>query len=200
MRIVLGLGNPGERYRGTRHNVGFRVVDELARRCGVRLRALPLDERVAWGAEAEISGRPVLLAQPRTYMNRSGRAALLVCRAHREDPADLIVVHDDADLALGRVRIRAGGSAGGHNGIRSLLETLGTDAFVRVKLGVRGTGRPSGEDLADYVLEDFEPDERPLADSLVVLGADAVEALIAEGLGPAMNRFNGTKAAPETEA
>ncbi len=132
-------------------------------------------------------------------MNRSGRAALLVCRARNAAPEDLIVVHDDADLALGRVRVRQGGSAGGHNGIRSLLDTLATDAFARVKLGVRGQGRPAGEDLAEYVLQDFEPDERAVADALVELGADAVEALVAQGLESAMNRFNGREAGAAEE-
>jgi len=195
VRIVLGLGNPGPRYDGTRHNVGFRTLDLLARRAGVRFAPSPLEDRVAWSAEAALAGQEVVLAKPRTFMNLSGRAALLLCRRYRCAPQDLLVVFDDADLALGRVRIRRGGSAGGHNGIRSLLDTLRSQEFVRVKLGVKGTDR-EGQDLADYVLTSFAPDERPVVEAMLEVGADAVEEILARGLESAMNAFNGKVASP----
>ena len=193
MRVVLGLGNPGDRYAGTRHNVGFRVVDLLAARCGVRFEPSPGPERVSWEARAEVDGVPVALVKPRTYMNRSGRAALAACRRFDAAAEDLLVVHDDADLPVGRLRLRSGGGAGGHNGIRSLLDVLHSDAFGRVRLGVRGEGRDDVP-LADYVLEGFAPAERPVIESACELAADAVVVVIREGLPAAMNRFNGAVA------
>ncbi len=190
MKIVLGLGNPGARYRWNRHNLGFRVVDLLAERREVALaREGDLGE-VAWTAETRIGVEPVVLAKPRTFMNRSGRAGIALLSRYDAAPHDLRVVHDDADLALGRVRIRSEGSAGGHNGLRSLIDSLRADDFPRVKLGVRGARRDE-VDLAEYVLEDFEPDEREVADALVRLGAEAVEAAVSSGLADAMNLFNG---------
>jgi PTH1 family peptidyl-tRNA hydrolase len=132
----------------------------------------------------------VVLAKPRTYMNRSGRAAVAICRHFDAALDSLLVIYDDADLALGRIRIRPEGGTGGHNGVRSLVEVLGSGAFARVRLGVRGEGRFDKE-LADYVLERFEPEEQPIVDDLVELGADAVEVSLEQGLQAAMNRFNG---------
>jgi PTH1 family peptidyl-tRNA hydrolase len=123
-------------------------------------------------------------------MNLSGRAAAALCRRFTAEPSDLLVVYDDADLALGRVRVRPEGGAGGHNGIRSLIEVLGTPAFPRVKLGVRGEGRDA-RDLADYVLDKFLPDERPIVARMVASGADAVETVVAEGVATAQRTFNG---------
>ncbi len=193
MKIVLGLGNPGARYRSTRHNLGFRVADLLAGRGGGVFTREDTITDLALVAEVEIALEPVVLAKPRTFMNRSGRAALALCRHFDVGPLDLLVVQDDADLPLGRARIRPGGSAGGHNGIRSLISSLGTEEFPRVKLGVRGAGRED-LDLAGYVLEEFLKDERASAEALTVLGADAVEAVIREGILAAMNRFNGRTA------
>lgn len=193
MKIVLGLGNPGARYRSTRHNMGFRVADVLARRFGADLARRDEVTDLARIAQVVIAGQTTLLAQPRTFMNRSGRAALALCGHFRSEAGDLLVVHDDADLELGRVRIRTGGSAGGHNGIRSLISVLGTEEFPRVKLGVRGAGR-DGEDLAEYVLEEFDADEHATAEALALLGADAVETVIAEGIEAAMRRFNPRRA------
>lgn len=154
----------------------------------------------SWTAEARIAERPVVLARPRTYMNRSGRAALALCRHYDVEPAELLVVYDDADLALGRLRIRPGGSAGGHNGLASLIQVLGTDEIPRVRLGVRGEGRDEVE-LADYVLEEFEDEERPIADELVRAGAEAVAAILDGGVTAAMNRYNSIviEAGGETE-
>jgi PTH1 family peptidyl-tRNA hydrolase len=192
--IVLGLGNPGATYHRTRHNLGFRVVDRIAQLSGV---SLGIDEgvgRLALTAEAMIEGGRYILGKPCTYMNRSGQAGAELCRAYQVPAERLIVVYDDADLALGRIRVRPNGRPGGHNGVRSLIECLGTADFPRVKLGVRGGDR-GGVDLADYVLDEFGPDEEPTADALVELGATAVTSLLVQGVTTTMDRFNGQTAA-----
>jgi PTH1 family peptidyl-tRNA hydrolase len=191
--VVLGLGNEGPEYRLTRHNVGFLVADLLAERCGAEFGTRGELGRLAWSAETELGGRRVVLAKPRTLMNGSGRAAAALSRKHGADPADFIVVYDDADLAFGRVRVRPEGGAGGHNGIRSLIELLGSSTFPRVKLGVRGEER-EGSDLADYVLARFRPDERQGLDRMISLGADAVEAVVRDGVLAAQQAFNGPAA------
>lgn len=190
MKIVLGLGNPGARYHATRHNLGFWVLDLLAERQGVSLSRRDAITDLALLAEVEVSGQPAVLAKPRTFMNRSGRAGQALQRFFGTALEDLLVVHDDADLELGRLRIRREGSAGGHNGIRSLIASLGGGEFPRIKLGVRGVGRGEGE-LADYVLDAFAEDERPTAQALAAAGADAVEAVLREGIASAMNLWNG---------
>ncbi|HEX4825488.1 MAG TPA: aminoacyl-tRNA hydrolase [Candidatus Polarisedimenticolaceae bacterium] len=193
MRLVLGLGNDGPEYRWTRHNAGFMVVDEIAARCGATLEARGDLGRLTYAAKTEWAGEPVVLAQPRTLMNRSGQAAAALVRKHALELTDLIVVYDDADLAFGRVRVRPEGGAGGHNGIRSLMDTFGTGAFARVKLGVLGEGRHS-RDLADYVLDRFLPDEKPVVLRMVTLAADAVESVLRQGVLAAQAAFNGATA------
>lgn len=190
MKIVLGLGNPGDRYRHTRHNAGFRVVDALAARWGAALAARgDLGER-AWWCRAEYGGRAVLLAKPRTFMNRSGSAAIALARKVLATPEEILVVFDDADLELGRVRVRAEGSPGGHNGLKSIQDVLGSRAYPRVKLGIKGAGRDD-MDLADYVLRPFDEDERPAVEPMIETGADAVECVLGEGLEIAMRTYNG---------
>jgi len=198
VKIVVGLGNPGDRYRLTRHNLGFRVVECLADRQGRLFRRTDSLGRVATTCEPDLRWETVL-AKPRTYMNRSGRAAMALLRRHDATPEDLIVVYDDADLELGRVRVRPAGSPGGHRGVRSLIDALRTDEFARVRLGVRGEGRDEME-LADYVLEAFDPEEVPVSERLVQTGADAVETLLSEGIESAMNRFNGLSVLESNEA
>jgi PTH1 family peptidyl-tRNA hydrolase len=189
VKIVLGLGNPGPHYASTRHNIGFRVVDCLAERAGVRPARAGGASELTWSAATEFGGEPVVLAKPRTFMNRSGRAAVDLVRRLDAAPGDLLVVHDDADLALGRIRIRSGGGTGGHNGIRSITDALQTPEFLRLKLGVRGAARDA-TDLSDYVLEPFADDETQAVAMLVTLGADAVETILCAGLEAAMNRFH----------
>jgi PTH1 family peptidyl-tRNA hydrolase len=186
-KIVLGLGNPGERYRSTRHNLGFRVVDQLARRHGTSFDLTR--ELKAWTAEIGGAPGPLVLAKPRTYMNRSGRAGVALCASYDAGPEELFVVYDDADLELGRLRLRSAGGAGGHNGMQSMIDALRSEAIPRLRLGVRGVNREADE-LADYVLADFENDERPVADALVDLGTEAVEAVLTQGFEPAMNSYN----------
>jgi PTH1 family peptidyl-tRNA hydrolase len=181
--------------------MGHRVVDRLAGRWGVTLRHRKDLGGLAWTSEGRFHDVPVILAKPSTYMNRSGRAAAVLAEHYGLDPADLIVIYDDADLDLGRIRIRPGGGAGGHNGVQDLMDTLTTGSFPRVRLGVRGEDRESSE-LAEYVLSDFEPEEEAVAERLVDLGAEATEAILKDGLQTAMNGFNGrsVREAEESEA
>ena len=190
MKVVLGLGNDGPEYRFTRHNVGFMVADTIAVRCGAAFRATGDLGRLLWYAEADYGGERVVLAKPRTLMNRSGQTLAPLRRKYGVEMPDIVVVYDDADLALGRVRVRPEGGAGGHNGIRSLIDSCGTHLFPRVKLGVLGEGRHS-RDLADYVLDAFHPDERPIVASMVEAGADAVAAILETGIEAAQRAYNG---------
>ncbi|MCP3979912.1 MAG: aminoacyl-tRNA hydrolase [bacterium] len=189
VRLVIGLGNPGERYRDTRHNVGFRVLDRLARRADVRFRADRILRSQAWIAKMRGPSGRVVLAKPRTYMNRSGRAVATLCRRFAVPTEQVLTVYDDIDLQLGRMRIRPSGSSGGHNGIRSLMTELGSGEFLRVRIGIRGD-RPEGQELADYVLGRFTADEESLVEPLTDLAADAVGCVLAEGVVAAMNLFN----------
>ena len=185
MKLIVGLGNPGRRYRGTRHNVGWEVIARLAGRAGIRVNE---DEGFAEVGRGTIGGRRVLLARPFTYMNVSGEAVRDLRRRHRLRPENILVIVDDIDLPLGRLRLRAEGSAGGHNGLRSVIEALGTTEFPRLRVGI---GRPpEGTDPADFVLTRFTSDEAPVAHASIERAADAVEMTITEGLGAAMNRFN----------
>jgi PTH1 family peptidyl-tRNA hydrolase len=182
--LILGLGNPGERYRETRHNVGFAVVEELARRRGVRLRQLECNSLV--GGEGKL-----LLAQPLTYMNRSGYAARCLVERRALDPGRVLVVFDEVHLPLGRLRLRPSGSPGGHRGMESVLQNLRTPEVPRLRLGVGPEdAEVGGEELADYVLEPFTAGERERVDEMVARAADACECWLAEGAQAAMNRFN----------
>ena len=181
---MVGLGNPGERYRRTRHNAGFMALDVLAARTGAAGRVL--DD--AWVAEAALGGATALLVKPLSFMNGSGGPVARVLAARGGSPADLVVLVDDLALDLGVIRVRERGTHGGHNGLRSLGESLGTDDFARVRIGVRRGELPA--DLAPYVLSDFEPDEVLLVQEAVGRAADAVTCLLEEGPAVAMNRFN----------
>jgi PTH1 family peptidyl-tRNA hydrolase len=182
---VVGLGNPGERYRRTRHNVGFMVIDALA----ARARAEGRVAGDAWVAPARLGGGEVLLVKPLSFMNASGAPVARVLAERSGSAADLAVVVDDVALELGRIRVRERGSHGGHNGLRSIAEVLGTDEFVRVRIGVQGA-EPPPSDLAEYVLSDFRPDEVLVVQEAVGLAADAVTCLLEDGAAAAMNRFN----------
>lgn len=184
--VAVGLGNPGQEYAGTRHNVGAEAVELLAERHGARLkRAVGR----ALSAEVRTGERLLVLAVPATYMNLSGEAvAPLVRRYCPEDAARLVVVHDELDLPLGRIKVKVGGGLAGHNGLKSIKAHLHTDAFVRVRIGVgKPPGRQSG---TDYVLRRPAKSERTELDIAVAEAADAVEAILADGPEPAMNRFN----------
>lgn len=182
-RLILGLGNPGERYSDTRHNVGFLVVEELARRRGVRL-----DRREC---NSFLGGEDILLAQPQTYMNRSGWAARCLVETHGLDPSGVLVVYDEVALPLGKLRLRKSGSPGGHRGLESVIENLRTDQVPRLRLGISPGEPPRGEDLVDFVLAPFLPGEREAVDAMVTRAADACEVWLREGAEAAMAKFNG---------
>jgi PTH1 family peptidyl-tRNA hydrolase len=183
---VLGLGNPGGRYADTRHNAGFRVAQCLSRRWNC---PFSFSEFGAEWGRTVVGDRDVVLARPLTYMNASGEAARSLCERYGVKPGDLLVVCDDVDLPLGRLRVRPWGGAGGHRGLVSVIAELGTDAFARVRVGV---GRPpEGTDTADYVLGVFEPEEEETATRVTALAADAVEVVLRKSLESAMAEFNG---------
>lgn len=193
MKLIVGLGNPGREYRDTRHNVGFMVVDEIARRHGIDWTSGPSQL-----AETLIAKRfgdePVMVAKPLTYMNNSGDAVAGLVRYFDVNHDDLIVVVDEAALPFGRLRARPRGSAGGHNGLKSIIERLGTTEFSRLRLGVgRGDGR---RDLADHVLARFERGEHADLETLITRAADAAEMFAAEGISKVMNAFNPGATAP----
>jgi PTH1 family peptidyl-tRNA hydrolase len=181
---VAGLGNPGREYAGNRHNVGWLVVDELARRHGGSWRA-KFDGSLA---EIRIDGHKVALLKPETYMNESGRAVQPAMRFYKLEPDSLLVVHDDSDLESGRLQARMGGGLAGHNGLRSIAGRLGTPDFLRLRVGVGRPGRGDPRPLADYVLSNFEAHED--VEALVGRAADAVETLDAEGLDAAQHKVN----------
>jgi len=185
--LVVGLGNPGREYAGNRHNVGWLVVDELARRHDSSWRA-KFDGRLA---EIRIDGHKVALLKPETYMNDSGRSVQAAARFFKAEPDTVLVVHDESDLEPGRLQARLGGGLAGHNGLRSVAKHLGTPEFLRLRVGVGRPGRGDPRPLADYVLADFEPHED--AARLVSAAADAVETLDAEGLEAAQRAVNGTR-------
>jgi peptidyl-tRNA hydrolase, PTH1 family len=182
--LVAGLGNPGRGYERTRHNLGWLVVDELARRHAGSFRS-KFSGRLA---ELRIDGRRVGLLKPETYMNESGRSLGAAVRFFKAEPDALLVVHDDVDLEPGRLQARAGGGLAGHNGLRSIAQALGTQAFLRLRIGVGRPGRGDRRSVSDYVLSGFDPDED--VDALVTRSADAVETIVRDGLESAQARFN----------
>ena len=185
--LVLGLGNPGPEFHGSRHNLGVEVLEELAKRAHAVLKK---SRERALAAEVTVSGHRVVLAFPQTYVNLSGEAAVRLIRRHGIDDATrIIVVHDELDLPTGTVRVKAGGGLAGHNGLRSLKQHLHTDTFLRVRLGV---GKPPTKELgADHVLRRVSKTDRELLAVSVQVAADAVEAIVADGVETAMNRING---------
>jgi peptidyl-tRNA hydrolase, PTH1 family len=186
VHLVVGLGNPGEQYADNRHNLGFMVADELARRGRA---GAPRAKFGAEIAEATISGNRILLCKPQEYMNVSGQAVARVAGFWKVPVSDTIVVHDELDLPYERMKLGAGGGPGGHNGLKSIISALGDPGFARVRIGI---GRPApGRDPADWVLSDFSRAEAAVLPELIVRAADAVEAIIKDGLTTAMNRFNG---------
>jgi PTH1 family peptidyl-tRNA hydrolase len=195
MKLIVGLGNPGSEYRDTRHNVGFTVVDELQRRYGLEWALAPSQVPDAFVAK-RYGAVPLLLAKPLTFMNRSGEAVGALGRYYGIAPADLLVVVDEVALPFGRLRARAQGSAGGHNGLKSVIQGLGTTEFPRLRLGVgRGDDR---RDLSDHVLSRFGADERVALESFIMRAADAAEMFAAEGILKVMNAFNPDPAGPDT--
>ena len=192
VRLILGLGNPGAQYASTRHNVGFWTVDTLAERHSIELKTRRHNSRLGIGIIHEV---PVVLAKPQTYMNLSGEAARALLQAYHLQPEQMLVIFDDIWLPPGVVRVRAKGSAGGHNGMKSIIHALGTEAFPRVRIGI---GQPPAEmDLADYVLAPPTPEERERLLLAVQRAADACEAWLTNPIEQVMNHFN--RSVPDAE-
>jgi PTH1 family peptidyl-tRNA hydrolase len=195
MKLVVGLGNPGREYEETRHNAGFLVLDYLAREEGLTFTRSKFQALLARGS---IAGTDVLLVKPLTYMNLSGLAVAGLLRWYKLDSRpDLLVVSDDLDLPLGRLRVRMRGSHGGQRGLLSIINELGSAEFTRLRLGI---GRPGeSEDAKEHVLSTFDPQEEPMLDEVILAAADAVRTWLSQGPIETMNRFNGFDARPETE-
>ncbi len=184
-RVVIGLGNPGDKYACNRHNAGFMVVDALARDAGVKSwSTIPL----AKTCRAELEGRPLLLVKPLSFMNRSGESVRLLRGAQGIEPGDLLVVLDDLSLPLGRLRIRERGSAGGHHGLESILQAMESDEILRLRLGIGEEQMP--EDKAEFVLSDFPRGLQPDVDEMIARACDAVKTILRDGAAKAMAVFN----------
>lgn len=184
MKLVVGLGNPGAQYASTRHNVGFMVLDRLARRSGVEINKKQCNARVAL---CTLAGHRVCLAKPQTFMNLSGEAVACLVRFYKLSPGDLLVVYDERDLPVGKIRLRERGSAGGHRGLQSIIGMLGTGDVPRLRIGI---GRPAEIEAVDHVLGRFSAEERPLIEEALNRAVEAVEATLAEGMEAAMNKSN----------
>ena len=183
MKLIVGLGNPGRAYTNSRHNVGFRCVSHFA-----RLNRIPLarhQQRARVGAGV-VAGTEVVVAKPRTFMNLSGEAVARLASRFGVPLEDLIVIHDDMDLPLGKVRIRLRGSSAGHNGIQSIMDSMGSRDFARIRVGI---GRPDGDEVT-YVLSDFTAAEKEAIEEAIATVSDAIRCILAEGIEAAMNRYN----------
>lgn len=192
MKVLIGLGNPGKKYEGTRHNVGFDLLAEMARRAGGARSKVKFEAELT---EIPVDAERLLLVAPQTYMNNSGRSVRQVVDFFQLSPTDLLVACDDINLPLGKLRVRKSGSAGGQKGLASILQHLGTDAVPRLRIGVDLP--PGTRDAADYVLSRFSKSEQPAIDESIQRAGDAVELWLEEGLEAAMNRFNAGPESPE---
>ncbi len=185
MKVVVGLGNPGRKFKDTRHNVGYKVIGELASSAHLVLKDRA---HTCLFGRGNIDGEKVVLAKPLTYVNRSGRAVHSLVRYYRIGSPDLLVIYDDADLELGQIRIRPKGGAGGHRGMESIISCLGSQDFPRIRIGIRGKGR--NQQLTDYVLRKFDKEEKAIIAEVVARAARAVKLIIREGITKAMNEYN----------
>lgn len=185
MKLIVGLGNPGEEYRDMRHNIGFKVIEKLAALIDVKFCEKGHFSLYGCGRVAK---EDVILAKPTAYINRSGMAVNSFLHHYHILPENLLIIYDDADLELGRIRIRLQGGAGGHRGIISVIDCLGTKNFQRLRIGVKGEGR--GNILTDYVLAEFTPEEYPIAEEMIAKGAEAAKLILREGVKTAMNKYN----------
>ncbi|MCI6677549.1 MAG: aminoacyl-tRNA hydrolase [Clostridiales bacterium] len=188
MYIIAGLGNPTSRYDKTRHNVGFEVIDCLAKKYGIDV---DTKKHKALIGKGMIASEKVLLVKPQTFMNLSGESIREITDYYKADESDLIVIYDDISLNVGQIRIRAKGSAGGHNGIKNIIQHMGTQNFWRIKVGIGE--KPAHRDLADYVLGHFQGEEKEIMQEAFANAADAAAVMISEGIDTAMNRFNRVK-------
>ena len=186
MKLIVGLGNPGKEYADTRHNIGFRCINKFARIHGISLSQRGSKAQFGIG---EIEGSKIVLAKPRTYMNLSGKAVKLLMQRLKIVPGDVLIIHDDLDIPLGKVRIYSGGGSGGHKGVESISAELGIRDFHRIRVGI---GRPSEDvgDAVNYVLGDFSPGEKEVVESAIARVTDAILCILGEGIVSAMNKYN----------
>ena len=185
MYLIAGLGNPGREYDMTRHNIGFEVIDYIADKYKIKVKKLKFKSLYQ---KAELAGEEVILMKPQTYMNLSGESVRDASAFYKIPPEKIIVISDDINLEKGRIRVRKSGSAGGHNGLKSIIYQLSSDNFMRVRIGV---GDKEGGELADYVLSRFTKEEIPLLEKAIVNAASAIEEIIKNGAESAMNLYNG---------
>ena len=186
MKVIAGLGNPGSKFEETRHNVGFKVIDQLSESLSIPLNKQKFNGLYGIG---EVNGHKLCLLKPLTYMNRSGDAVIPLMKYYKVDTADLLVIYDDLDLVPGKLRLREKGSAGGHNGMKSIIQHIGSSDFKRVRIGI---GRPEpGEAVPDYVLKSFRPDQQPAIKEALERSTEACESWIGTPFTQVMNRYNG---------
>ncbi len=193
IRLVVGLGNPGLQYAKNRHNIGFMVLDELAKRLSTTF----ITRGNAHLAEARIGSGKLFLLKPQTFMNLSGHAIVPFMRFHKLEPDQVLVIHDDLDLPFGRIRVRTGGSSGGQNGVKHLTEQLGTDGFVRLKMGI--SRPPAAWSVPNWVLSNFAPEELVMLEQLIKIAIDATTVITKDGATEAQNKFNNTDLRPKEE-
>jgi PTH1 family peptidyl-tRNA hydrolase len=189
MKLIVGLGNPGRSYARHRHNVGFMALNHFARAQGIKL---DKKKGMARTGEGKVAGNKVVLARPQTFMNDSGLSVSHLVEKFKIAPGDLIIIHDDLDLPLAKIRISFGSSSGGHKGINSIIQELGSQEFNRIRIGIGRPDKPqiSEDDIIDYVLSNFTPAERRAIDQIIPTSTQAILCLLKEGLTPAMNKFN----------
>lgn len=191
--LIAGLGNPDKKYEETRHNAGFRAIDALARKLGVSIKEKKFKGLIA---SANYGGRKYLLLKPQTYMNLSGESVAAAAGFYRIEPDHIIVLFDDVNFECGRMRVRAGGSAGGHNGMKSIIAQLGSDAFPRVRIGI---GDKAEKDMVAHVLGKFNTDDREIMEKIFEEAADAALCIAEHGAAEAMNRYNGVDLRPPAD-
>jgi PTH1 family peptidyl-tRNA hydrolase len=192
MKLIAGLGNPGKNYAHNRHNLGFQCINYIAKKYAIAVKQIQCQSKTGKG---RIAGTDVILAKPRTYVNNSGNAIASLMQKHRIPIQDIVIIYDDMDLPVGKIRIRPGGNPGGHKGIKSIISSLGSRDFCRIKIGI---GRPVADeynkieesDIVDYVLSNFSAEEQEKIDDAFQKAAEAVECIITDGVTAAMNKFN----------
>jgi peptidyl-tRNA hydrolase, PTH1 family len=192
MKVIIGLGNPGSQYRNNRHNVGFRCIDQLAEKYSIKTKKILCQSDTGKGI---IADQEVLLAKPHTFVNLSGNAANCLLNRSNSTIDDLVIIHDDMDLPLGRIRIRTGGKSGGHRGVKSIIERLGSEEFHRIRIGISRPHRTESssrydDEIIDYVLGDLSHEEEQLMQPVIENTCEAVEYILKEGIASAMNKYN----------
>jgi len=189
MKLIVGLGNPGRSYARNRHNIGFICLNRFARTQGIKF---DKKKGLARIGEGEAAGNKVVLARPQTFMNNSGRSLSRLIKKFKIDLKDLIVIHDDLDLPLAKIRLSRGSGSGGHKGINSIIQEIGTQDFIRIRVGIGRPDKPeiSEDDIIAYVLSDFTPDEKKAIDKIIPQVSEAILCLLNDGLTAAMNKFN----------